>query len=141
MAILFAVFISLFALDVFGQGYGFLETIIALIMHLLPTFLIILMLLIAWKFEIIGGLMFILLGLIYISKSYGEAEFLALLIMAGPLLLIGILFIICRFSRKKELLTLYKIFRKKGGEKMAKKRKKAAKKTTKKKAKKRKKKR
>ena len=29
LCILFAVFVSLFALDVFGEGYGFWETILA----------------------------------------------------------------------------------------------------------------
>jgi len=36
IAILFIVFISLFALDVFIEGYGFWETIVALFMHLVP---------------------------------------------------------------------------------------------------------
>jgi hypothetical protein len=37
---LFAVFISLFALDVFSEEKGFLQTLIALLMHLIPTFII-----------------------------------------------------------------------------------------------------
>jgi len=37
MCILFAVFVSLFAFDVFGEGYGFWKTPLALLMHLIPT--------------------------------------------------------------------------------------------------------
>ena len=37
MCILFAVFVSLFAFDVFGEGYGFWKTLLALLMHLIPT--------------------------------------------------------------------------------------------------------
>ncbi len=68
VAILFAIFISLFALDVFGEGYTFWETIIALLIHLVPTYLVIITLLIAWKWEAVGGLIFIVLGLFYIFR-------------------------------------------------------------------------
>ena len=40
LSALFAAFISLFALDVFGAGYGLWETIWALFVHLIPTWLI-----------------------------------------------------------------------------------------------------
>ena len=36
--VLFALFISMFALDVFGEGRGFWETTLALLMHLIPAF-------------------------------------------------------------------------------------------------------
>jgi hypothetical protein len=34
---IFAVFLSLFALDVFEEGYGFWDTVVALFMHLIPS--------------------------------------------------------------------------------------------------------
>ena len=37
LCIAFAVFVSLFALDVFGEGYDFFETILAFVIHLIPT--------------------------------------------------------------------------------------------------------
>ena len=40
LSILFALFLSIFALDVFSEGYAFAETILALLMHLIPTALI-----------------------------------------------------------------------------------------------------
>ena len=49
LCILFAVFVSLFALDVFGEGYDFWETIVALVMHLIPTGIILISLAIAWR--------------------------------------------------------------------------------------------
>jgi hypothetical protein len=45
----FAVFISMFELDVFGAGYGFLNTIIALLMHLIPTVIILIVLAVSWR--------------------------------------------------------------------------------------------
>ena len=55
LAISFAVFTTLFAVDVFWKGYGFWGTVLALLIHLIPTYLIIIATLVAWKWETIGG--------------------------------------------------------------------------------------
>ena len=47
LGILVAIFISLFALDVFGEGYGFWETLAALAMHLIPTSIVLIILALA----------------------------------------------------------------------------------------------
>ena len=41
LAILFAMFLSVFALDVFSEGNVFGETVLALLMHLVPTYLVV----------------------------------------------------------------------------------------------------
>ena len=46
LCILFAIFLSVFALDVFSEGYGFWQTIGALLLHLVPTFIVVIALLI-----------------------------------------------------------------------------------------------
>ncbi len=51
LGVLIAIFVSLFALDVFGEGYSFWETIAALAMHLIPTLVILVVLVIAWRWE------------------------------------------------------------------------------------------
>ena len=58
LSALFAAFISLFALDVFGAGYGFWETIWALFVHLIPTWLILAALAISWRWECWAGFCF-----------------------------------------------------------------------------------
>jgi hypothetical protein len=40
LGVLFVAFLSLFALDVFGEGYGLGGTILALVMHLIPALLV-----------------------------------------------------------------------------------------------------
>jgi len=57
--ILFALFISLFALDVFEEGLGFWKTLLALFAHLLPSILLAIAIVIAWKREWVGALLFI----------------------------------------------------------------------------------
>ena len=88
----FAAFVSLFALDVFGEGYTFWETIVALAMHLIPTAVILVALTIAWRWEWVGGLLFIALGALYIL-IFPQGHWSAYLVISGPLFLVGILFL------------------------------------------------
>mgnify|MGYP001828586396 FL=1 len=94
LGLLFAAFITLFALDVFGEGYGLWETIVALFMHLLPTILLLLVLVLAWRWEWAGGSLFIALGLAYLWLAWGKFDWITYLIVSGPLFLVGALFLI-----------------------------------------------
>ena len=47
LCIAFATFISLFALDVFAEGYGFWRTALALVMHLRLTAIVVIVLALA----------------------------------------------------------------------------------------------
>jgi hypothetical protein len=94
LGIFFALFVSMFALDVFGAGYGFWETILALLIHLVPVYLILLALAIAWRWEWAGGMLFVGLGLLYIIIAWGQFPWVAYLVIAGPAFLVGALFLI-----------------------------------------------
>lgn len=99
ISILFAVFISLFALDVFSEGRGALETIGALLIHLIPTAVILIVLAIAWRRDWLGASAFVLLGVLYLLLSWGRFHWSAYVIISGPLFLIGTLFLINCFYR------------------------------------------
>jgi len=94
LCILLAVFVSLFALDVFGEGYGFWGTIRALLMHLIPTGVILIVLAISWRWEWVGGILFTALGVLYLVMFWGQFDWSAYLAISGPLLLVGVLFLI-----------------------------------------------
>lgn len=102
LAILFIMFISIFALDVFGEGYGFLELLVALFMHLIPVFILAAVLLIAWRWEKIGGIIFILLGLLFTFFFHTYRDLIGFLIISGPVFLIGVLFLISKAKIKKK---------------------------------------
>ena len=93
LGILFAVFISLFSLDVFGE-YGFPIVLVALFMHNVPTFILIGVLLIAWKWNFIGGILYVLLGLFYILMMRGDVDLIVFLMIPGVVFLVGVLFMI-----------------------------------------------
>jgi hypothetical protein len=101
LCILFAVFVSLFALDVFGEGYGFWKTILALLIHLIPTAIILIVLVVSWHWEWVGGILFIALGIFYDISFWGRFYWTVYLVMSGPLFLMGVLFSINWLFRKK----------------------------------------
>ncbi len=100
MTMAFAALISIFAMDVFGEGYGFWQTILALFMHLIPTFFIILVLVFSWKWELVGGIIFPLLGLAYIILAWGKFALVAYLFISGPLFILGILYTLGWYLKK-----------------------------------------
>jgi len=101
LSILFAVFLSLFALDVFNEGYGFLEMIRALLIHLVPVYILAIALVIAWRWDRIGTILFFALALIYPVISWGRLHWSAYLGISGPLVLLGILFLFNWIYRKQ----------------------------------------
>jgi hypothetical protein len=96
LCILFAVFISLFALDVFEEGKGFWGTSVALLLHLVPTIIIVAVLVVSWRREWIGGILYIALSIFYVVWAWGRGRgtTYALIFISGPLLLVGILFLL-----------------------------------------------
>lgn len=92
LGILFACFISIFALDVFDGGFRGWETVLALLMHLIPTAFIVLALVLAWKWEWVGLVLFVGMGIFYIIWAWGKFDLLAYFIIAGPAILTGLLF-------------------------------------------------
>ncbi|MDD5547317.1 MAG: hypothetical protein PHN74_00195 [Candidatus Pacebacteria bacterium] len=96
---------AMFSLDIFGNGYTFWQTILGLFMHNIPVFILSAVLIISWKYEIIGGVAFILAGLLYDFMGLkGPFEWYKLswiLIISGPAFLIGILFMINWIKKNK----------------------------------------
>src|SRR5574341_420698 len=91
VTILFIAFISLFALDVFSEVYSPWETMVALTMHLLPSIVLTIILILAWKWEWIGGVLYLIAGFVLwvtTDPSGGLAWFL----LVGMPFLLGVLF-------------------------------------------------
>ena len=105
LSILFLLFLAMFSLDIFDAGYDFWGTVLGLFMHNLPVLALLIVLIISWKYEIVGGIVFILAGLLYIVISINRVEWYIALIwslnIAGPAFLIGILFLVNWFQKKK----------------------------------------
>ena len=96
LCIVFAAFISLFALDVFGEGRGFWQTLAALLIHLIPTYILIGMLLLSWRWPWVGAVVFAALGVLFLwwNHQYRHNVLSAVLMIAGPLFLMATLFLL-----------------------------------------------
>jgi hypothetical protein len=93
LGILFAIFLSGFALDVFSEGYGFWQTIGALLLHLVPVYIVVIVLVIAWRWEWVGAILFTALAVFYVIWMWGRFPLVTYLSISGPLVLIGVLFL------------------------------------------------
>ncbi len=96
LCIAFAAFISIFALDVFREGVPVWQVALALLMHLIPTFLIVAILVVSWRHEWVGGVLYILLGVLYVAWAWGKpfARASTFALIAGPPILVGVLFLL-----------------------------------------------
>jgi hypothetical protein len=92
--LLYALFLSLFALDVFNEGHGSWKTILALFIHLVPSWIVLGMLGISWRWEWGGALLFASLGVWYVISTWERMHWSAKVLVSGPLFLIGVMFLV-----------------------------------------------
>ena len=113
ISILAILFISLFSADAFAPGLTFWQQIGAFLLHLIPSFILTGLLVIAWKWEFVGGVLFIAIGLILSSVVFMHnlinrhaSVAMSLSIVAAitfPFIVAGILFITDDVVKKKKL--------------------------------------
>ena len=93
LSLAFIAFVSMFALDVFGEGHGFWQTLIDLAMHLVPTFILAAGLAVAWRREWAGAVAFTAFAVVFMlivrSPFWGKVIFAAPCFAAALLFLIG----------------------------------------------------
>ncbi len=109
LSIAFIVFLSLFALDVFDGRHGFWQTALALIMHLIPVFVLITVLILAWRWEWIGAALYAAAGLLYVAWVVSMSRpvppmvrLIWILVIAGPAFVIAGLFL-ANWLKRSEL--------------------------------------
>ncbi|MDF1501032.1 MAG: hypothetical protein P1P76_11230 [Anaerolineales bacterium] len=101
LAVVIVLFTSVFALDVFDGSAGLPETILAFVLHVIPQFLIIIALLIAWRRPRAGGIAFLLLAILSLGFFSKPLVSWAHPLLTLPMLLIGLLFLLeGRFSTR-----------------------------------------
>ncbi len=109
LSLLFILFLALMSLDIFSMQLTFWQMLLGLFIHNIPTLILLAVLIISWKYEIVGGIVFILAGLLYIGQMVAnvmiysfEWYMLAYSIeFAGIALLIGILFLAGWYKKKE----------------------------------------
>lgn len=100
--ILLILFISIFSFDVFEGNNTIIEKLIDLFMHLIPTLILIILLVIAWKKPFIGFILLIITGTFSIFFFNINKNPYVILILILPQYIIGLLFLLdYKYNSKK----------------------------------------
>ncbi|HUX94425.1 MAG TPA: hypothetical protein VMV47_01725 [Bacteroidales bacterium] len=111
LVILAIMFISMFALDFFLHGRTLLQNAAALLMNLIPSFVLLGILIIAWKWEKVGGTILTIVGLVLcvlifilnFRRNHSVLISLSIVLMICiPFVVAGVLFIISHYRKEKE---------------------------------------
>lgn len=111
LCVLAILFVSVFALDAFAPGLTIWQQLRAFAMHLIPSFVLLALLLIAWKWELAGGIALAVAGL-----ALGVPVFLlnyrrthsvgtcvgVVLMLTFPFVVAGVLFVLSHLSKKRQ---------------------------------------
>jgi hypothetical protein len=104
------IFVSLFAFDAFSPEYALWQQVARFIVHLSPSFILLGLLVIAWKWELLGGALLTLVGLglspLIYQHNYTLNQSIAasigiVMMITLPLVVAGVLFMASYFKKKK----------------------------------------
>lgn len=93
-------FISSFALDVFGTDQPMPQTLLALAIHLIPTYLLVAILIVAWRLPLVGGILFLVVSLVPFMMLDRNPMWVNAL-LAGPFVLVGVLFALADIAGRR----------------------------------------
>jgi hypothetical protein len=111
LCILAILFVSIFALDAFDPALSIKQQVLGFLIHMIPSFVLLLFLIIAWNRELTGGIIFTALGLVlspFVFKhNYNMNHSIGLslgiiLMITIPFVVVGILFLISYSLKKKK---------------------------------------
>ena len=115
ICILSILFISIFAADALEHGTTVWQKLVNLSMHLIPTFILTVLLIVAWKWEYVGGMLFIIIGIAtspfifminHNRNHFSVGQSIGVIAMINlPFVVVGILFMISHNIKKKEAVT------------------------------------
>lgn len=110
LSIAFICFLTLFSLDVFEPGLSAGEIALGLLLHNIPSLVLIVLLIVSWKRDLVGAIGYLCIALLYMgvlaySVLTSNLPWYLMLswnfTIAGPALVIGILFLL-RWRKQKK---------------------------------------
>ena len=100
LGVLYAVALLIFAADVFNHEQNIAQTFYDILLHLLPTAVILLIVFVAYNRPLIGAIIYLVLGLMYIITGWARMHWSAHVLIAGPHLLLSAIYITAWKSTK-----------------------------------------
>lgn len=111
ICILAILFVSIFAADAFAPGLTIWQQLAAFLMHLTPSFVLLAFLVVAWKWELVGGIIFTVIGvglspvIFLLNYKMNHSIWMSLGIILAitiPFVVVGVLFMVSYYLKKKE---------------------------------------
>lgn len=113
ICILAILFVSIFAADAFEPGKTISQQLTGFFIHLIPSFVLLAFLLVAWKRELIGGIIFTAIGVVmtpvifwhnYTVNHFSVAQCIGIIMMITfPFIVTGVLFMVSYFMKQRRL--------------------------------------
>ncbi|MBU4353333.1 DUF2070 family protein [Candidatus Parcubacteria bacterium] len=100
LSIAFILFLSLFAFDVFEEYSGW-QVILGFLIHLLPSFILLAVILIAWKYDLVGAIAFLGSAVFYVFMVGFDRPWSWYIGISGPAAVVGILFFLSWLQKRK----------------------------------------
>ena len=100
IGVLYALALLVFAVDVFNNEQSISQTFSDVCLHLVPTVVVFLFVFVGYKNPLIGSIIFAISGLVYISTGWSNMHWTAHVVIAGPLLVLSMLYIMAYKSIK-----------------------------------------
>ena len=100
IGICYALALLIFAGDVFNKDQTTIQTILDLLLHFIPTAIVLFLIVIAHQRPLVGSIIFAINGIVYIITGWTNLHWTAHILIAGPLLLLSFLYIIAYKSKK-----------------------------------------
>jgi len=91
LIVVYAIFLSLFSLDAFTGSAPWYMELGGFLIHLIPTYIIIALAVLAWRNAKMGGIAIIVFGIIF-TLYYSIYDLATFMMLAFPLFLTGALF-------------------------------------------------
>ncbi|MDD5290752.1 MAG: hypothetical protein PHZ04_01420 [Patescibacteria group bacterium] len=100
LSLCFVVFLSLFALDVFGENTGW-QAILGFLIHLIPSFVLLVIAIISWKYDLVGVIAFLGAAAFYVLMVGFGRHWSWYAGISGPAALVGLLFLLSWWQKRK----------------------------------------
>ena len=91
LAILVCIFLSAFSLDAFGNGKTMIQAASDFAIHVAPVLILFAVVGVSWRWPWVGGVVFTGLAVVYAFATRAHPS--RILVIAGPLLTVGLLFL------------------------------------------------
>lgn len=93
LSICFVLFLSVFALDVFSE-YSGIQVILPLLIHLIPSLVLLGAVLLAWRYELVGAIMFLGFATLYLWDVGFDRPWSWYASIVAPAAIVGLLFLV-----------------------------------------------